>query len=193
MMQMANISVTNVNIVPSESLDKRVRETIAEWNFDDDPESSQKREVQIVTAVQLGCMFYGHTDIDIQCLIALYSYLLMLADDLDVAIQALEEFATRLCAGMPQLHPVLTALNEILARMPDYYLPYASQSILISTFQFINACAFERTTADMVLHQDAVLFPEYKRARSGIGEAYAFFVWDKFRFPDITAYVQVVP
>lgn len=115
MMQMANISVTNVNIVPSESLDKRVRETIAEWNFDDDPESSQKREVQIVTAVQLGCMFYGHTDIDIQCLIALYSYLLMLADDLDVAIQALEEFATRLCAGMPQFHPVLTALNEILA------------------------------------------------------------------------------
>lgn len=192
-MQMASISVTNVNIIPSESLDKRVRETVAAWNFDDVQKSSKQKEIHIFTAVQLGSMFYGHTDIDIQYHIALYSYLLMLADDLGVTTQALEEFSTRLCAGMPQLHPVLTALNEILSRMPDYYLPYASQSILISTFQFINACAFERTTENMALHQDAVLFPEYKRARSGIGEAYAFFVWDKFRFPDITAYVQVVP
>ncbi|KAF7798244.1 hypothetical protein EIP86_009461, partial [Pleurotus ostreatoroseus] len=195
MMQMANISVNGSYIVPAEALDKRIREVIADWNFGDDPEATKKREVQTIAAVQLGAMFYGHTDIDIQCHIALYSYLLMLTDDsgVDVPTLALEEFSTRLCAGMPQLHPVLTALNDILSRMPDYYLPYASQSILISTFQFINACAFERTTSSMTLHQDAAMFPEYKRVRSGIGEAYAFFAWDKFRFPDITAYVQVVP
>ena len=89
--------------MPTESLDKRVREVIAGWNFSYDIEATKKREVQTITAVQLGAMFYGHTDIDIQCHIALYSYLLMLTDDsgVDVPTLALEEFSTRLCAGMP--------------------------------------------------------------------------------------------
>ncbi|KAF7790953.1 hypothetical protein EIP86_001912 [Pleurotus ostreatoroseus] len=192
MMKMANLSVKDFYIMPAESMVKRVRETVYEWNFDHDTET-KKREERVVTSVHLGAMSYGHTSIDVQCHIALYSYLLLVLDDLEIPTLALDEFSSRLCAGMPQLHPVLTALNENLSRMSDYYPPYTSQSILISTFQFINACAFERTTSSMALHPDAVMFPGYKRIRSGVGEAYIFFAWDKFRFPDITVYVQIVP
>ena len=108
-------------------------------------------------------------------------------------LQALEEFSTRLCTSDTQLHLVLQLLAENLARMPDYYLPYACQCIVVSTIQFVSVTAFDRKTHSMALHKEATLFPEYRRTRSGIGEAFAFFIWDRKRFPDITAFVQAVP
>ena len=138
-------------------------------------------------------MFYSYRPLDVQVLIALYAFLIAMIDDFNTGIPALEEFSLRLCTGRKQLHPVLDCMAMILGRMPDYYLPYASQSIVISTIQFINATAFDKNTEGMPLVAGSRAFPDYKRDRSGIGEAFGFFAFDKGTFPDLSSHVQVIP
>lgn len=189
-MERTNISVSGLKLTPDPTMERLVREEVGRWNLE--IKSSEKYEHQINCAVELGAMFYGYLSIDLQWQIALYSFLLLHIDDIDIGIEPLDEFSARLCTASPQLHPALERLAEVLGRMPQYYLPYATQSIIISTIQFLSATALEKTLLTP-LRTEAVLFPEYKRVRSGIGEAYALFIWDKIRFPDISVYVQAIP
>ncbi|PSS05543.1 hypothetical protein PHLCEN_2v3745 [Hermanssonia centrifuga] len=177
---------------PNRSIQQLIRKEIRKWKIET-LLSSVQHEHLTSTGFYVSTTFYAHLHIDIQVQIALYTFLTCLIDDFDVGTQALEEFGTRLCSGHSQLHPILDCMAKLLGRMPTYFLPYASQSIVISTIQFINATAFDKKTASMSLSDSASSFVEYKRERSGLGEAYGFFAWDKFTFPDISTYVQVIP
>ena len=71
-------------------------------------------------------------------------------------------FIVRLCTGRRQLHPVLDCMAMVLGRMPQYFLPYAAQSIVISMIQFINATAFELVAEEMPLKEGITSFASYK-------------------------------
>lgn len=175
---------------PDPEVEKRVRQEIAGWNVG--TTSPDLYEKHIITGVHVATMFYSYCHTDIQVLTALYSFLIAMTDDFDVSTEAMEEFSSRLCTGQEQLHPVLDRMAMILGRMPQYYSPYAAQSIVVSTIQFINATAFDKNTETMTPCEGAQSFVDYKRLRSGIGEAYGFFAFDKFTFPDISTHVQVI-
>ncbi|KAJ3555390.1 hypothetical protein NM688_g2602 [Phlebia brevispora] len=190
MMKMTNISLQGIHIPPAEGLIQPVGDAIAKWNLQMAPE---KVESYILSSVHLAVTIYGYMEPNVQCQIALYAFCTFCVDDFIPDTRALEEFATRLCAGKPQLDPLLGGLAEVLACMPDFYLPYAAQAIVISTIQFVNSTAFDKNTRSMTLHDHAILFPEYRRIANGIGEAFTVFAWDKHAFPDISSFVQVVP
>lgn len=188
-MERTGIPLSGVKLTPDPTMEKLVREEIDRWNLEEkSPEKTQRR---IKASLDATVMFYGHLSLDTQREIALYTFLIIYIDDEDIGIELLNEFSARLCTASPQPHPVLDRLAEVLGRMSQYYPPYSSQSIIISTIQFLSATALEKTVPSP--RAEAVAFTEYKRARSGIGEAYAHFMWDKTRFPTVSAYVQAIP
>ncbi|KAJ3537796.1 hypothetical protein NM688_g6623 [Phlebia brevispora] len=191
MMDLTNISVRDVRTHPAGELVQSIRETLARWNLQ--VEAPEKLEQYILFSAQMAKTVYGYLKTDVQLQIALYTFLAFRIDDLVLDNGAAEEFATRLCAGKPQLDPLLDCLAEVLEHMVDCYLPYAAQAIIVSTIQALNFTAFDKDTESMVLHGSAISFPQYRRMANGAGEAYAFFAWDKFTFPDVRSFVQAVP
>ncbi|THG93778.1 hypothetical protein EW026_g7552 [Hermanssonia centrifuga] len=189
-MQRTDISIRGFTCDTDGTINRRVRDIVKGWDLGVPP---QRYEPYLKTGIELAAAGYGHTPVDVQVHIALYTLLGLCVDDFIVDMHALQEFSTRLNSGLPQLHPVLEYVVDILHRMPEFYLPYACKAIVISTIEFINMTLFEKEIEDMEVCGDALRWVEYKRLRNGIGEAYAFFVWDKFSFPDITTHIQANP
>ena len=149
--------------------------------------------VAIQTSVCVATTMFGHTHLDTQVHLALFSLLAGCVDDLEIPLNALESFVDRLNSGAPQLHPVLDLLIIYLQRMPQYYPPYAATAIFAGTIQFINATWLDTHTAIIALRPKSLPYIRYKRARNSLGEVYALFAWDKFNFPDVSTHIQILP
>ena len=185
------ISVKQYDYNPDPEVERRLRGEVSTWGVA--VVSSPRYEASIITGIHVGTMYHGHCPLDIQVLTAVYTFIIAMIDDLAPGIEALEEFSVRLCMGKPQLHPVLDRMVDILGRMPDYYLPYATQAIVTSTIQYINITAYEKRTEHTLQSADSDVFADYKRHRSGIGEGYGLFPFDKQTFPKLEDFVQVIP
>ena len=144
-------------------------------------------------AVDLGALGYGHTRVDVQAQIALFSLLGLCIDESVVSDEALDAFTTNLLTGTRQLDPLLDCLVDNLRRMSEFFPPYASKCITLSTIEFIDGCLHDKDVMGIKLHNSALPYVNFKRLRNGIAAAYAFFVWDKFSFPDVNTYVQIIP
>ncbi|PSR71660.1 hypothetical protein PHLCEN_2v12513 [Hermanssonia centrifuga] len=173
-------------------LEHRVRNIVdgSRWSLGVSP---QRYEAYLMASVNISGAAYGHTPLDVQVHIALYNIMVMCIDDFTFDLHALQEFSTRLHSGLPQLHPVLEYLVDILHRMPDFYLPYVCKAITSCTVDFINMNLFEKETEDIPLCGHALRWVKHKRALNGIGNVYAFFIFDKFSFSDINAHIQANP
>lgn len=179
---------------PTGHVKTRFMEQINAWTIVNFTGDKYKRARH--TSVCVATTMFGHTHIDTQVHLALYSLLAGCVDDLEIEDQALEEFAPRISRGSPQLHPVLDLLVESVRQMTDYYPSYSSTAIFAGTVQFVNATLFDRKCENeghMSLQKDALPFIRYKRARNSLGEVYNLFAWDKVNFPDITAHIQILP
>lgn len=167
---------------------QRVREEIASRS-----PSSERSEKQIRTAVHMATTVYCQSNTDVQVHIAIYTALLLSIDDFDIPQIATDEFIPRLLRGSSQLHPAIDHVVDNLRHMSDYFPRRAAQAISTSALNFINRTIFDTEQADHVLSQDAIRYVEWTRIKDGIGEAYAYFIWDKFKFPDTTSYIQAIP
>lgn len=179
---------------PTGEVDRRFMEQLNSWTTFDFTANKFARARQ--TSVCVATTMFGHTHIDAQVQIALYSLLAGCVDDLEIDDQALEEFAPRISRGSPQLHPILDLLVEIVRLMPNCYPSYSATAIFAGTVQFVNSTLFDRKCEgeiQMPLQMDALPFIRYKRARNSLGEVYNLFAWDKFNYPDITAHIQILP
>ena len=96
-------------------------------------------EAEFIPSLNIAVLAYGHTPIDVQVQITLFTTLLIIIDDYRLGKEAMEAFPTRLYAGTRQLHPVFDCLVENLADMTKYYLPHASHVIYTSTIEFVEA------------------------------------------------------
>ncbi|GJE96507.1 hypothetical protein PsYK624_127040 [Phanerochaete sordida] len=172
-------------------VDAHVRAVIACWDIGN--VSPARLERHMATGITMSAITYGHTALETQKLIALYTGCVICIDDDEVDAEALAQFAVRLQAGQRQLHPLLDRLAELLARMPEFFCGYAATAILADTINFVNSTLFEGELEGMRLRPAAVQYPPYKRARNGLGDAYAAFIWDKFVFPDLSTFIQALP
>ncbi len=173
---------------PSGVVEARVREEIKSWDLFDFSATQYQGPIQ--TSVCVATTMFGHTHIETQVHIALFSLLAGCVDDLEIDPVALEQFVERLHAGSGQLHPVLDLLAQKLRRMPDYYPPYTATAIFAGTIQFINATLFDKLSP---LRPVSLPFIRYKRARNSLGEVYGLFAWDKANFPDVSVHIQILP
>lgn len=153
----------------------------------------ERYEKHLAMSMNMATIAFGHTHIDVQVHIALFTILTRCIGDHQVSSLALESFGSRMASGAHQLDPVLNCLVENLSRMSWYFLPHASRSIMAATMDFINATLFDKESVGMKLRDGALPHIEYKRTKNALSGGYGFFVWDKFSFPNISSYIQTIP
>ncbi|KAI0724978.1 hypothetical protein C8Q72DRAFT_877650 [Fomitopsis betulina] len=109
---------------------------------------------------------------------------------------SVRNFHRRLCLGAAHDDPgVVGRLLEVLLKKWDFYPDFSSTSIFTSVSQFVNGCLLEQISGDSQLagSSDAMPFIAYRLNKSGLAEAFAYFIWDKKRFPHVEAYMQAIP
>ncbi|GJE96500.1 hypothetical protein PsYK624_126970 [Phanerochaete sordida] len=172
-------------------VEARVRAVVAGWDVGNVDKARLERHV--VTAIMMSTITYGHTALESQQIIALYTICVICIDDDEVDAEALSQFAVRLQAGQKQLHPLLDRYAEVLARLPEYFCAYTATAMFTDSINFVNNTLFEQKLERMHLHPAAAQYPQYKRAGNGLGSVYVGFIWDKFAFPDVSTFIQALP
>ena len=152
----------------------------------------------IPAATILAITCYAHIDdIDIKVQIVLFSSIVIAMDDPSVlSTPPVRNFHRRLCLGAAHDDPgVVGRLLEVLLKKWDFYPDFSSTSIFTSVSQFVNGCLLEQISGESQLagSSDAMPFIAYRRNMSGLAEAFAYFIWDKKRFPHVEAYMQAIP
>lgn len=172
-------------------MDQRVCDIVKTWDIDSS--YVEKFYACLEAGVSIAISAYGHTPIDTQVHIAVYTLLTICVDELIMDAVDIEEFMDRLKSGAPQRHPLLHHLAENLFAMPEYFPTFASKTIVLATIDFVNFTLFDKQTENIPIDRSARGFVEYKRKKNGIAEAYSYFIWDKSVFPDILSYIQSLP
>ncbi|KAI0732213.1 Trichodiene synthase-domain-containing protein [Fomitopsis betulina] len=175
-------------------LESRVVERIRSWGAD--MLDLLRPYIPAATILTITC--YAHIDdIDIKVQIVLFSSLVIAMDDPSVlSTPSVRDFHRRLCLGAAQDDSgVVGRLLEVLLGMWEFYPDFSSTSIFTSVSQFVNGCLLEQISGDSQLagSSDAMPFIAYRRNMSGLAEAFAYFIWDKKRFPHVEAYMQAIP
>ncbi|EKM53565.1 uncharacterized protein PHACADRAFT_197990 [Phanerochaete carnosa HHB-10118-sp] len=174
-----------------DEVDRLTFEEVATWEIGD--ASPRRLHHHVVTAVNNSKTSYGHTPVSTQVQIALWTTLCICVDDFEINEDALAAFAERFHAGQAQLHPLLDVLVGNLRDMPKFFHPYGAASIVTTTVQFVVCVLFDKEAEGMELHHAARDYPVYKRSRNGLGEGFAYCIFDKVNFPDVSTHIQVIP
>ncbi|GBE82198.1 predicted protein [Sparassis crispa] len=186
----SRINITIPAYLGDPELTSRVKEVIQTWDVDGSIGSP------VNTAITLTFTAYNHiANFDTKLQIALFTVIVLSLDD-PVVLDSLpsREFHRLFSAGAPEAQSGLLAeLTRLLPGMWDHYPRYAASAISTSALDFVNMCILENETKDLVLSADAVPFLVYRRTKSATAEAYAHFIWDKTKFPDVKEYVQAIP
>ncbi|KAI0724949.1 Trichodiene synthase-domain-containing protein, partial [Fomitopsis betulina] len=175
-------------------LESHVVEKIRSWGAD----MLDLLRPYIPAATILAITCYAHIDdIDIKVQIVLFSSIVIAMDDPSVlSTPPVRNFHRRLCLGAAHDDPgVVGRLLEVLLKKWDFYPDFSSTSIFTSVSQFVNGCLLEQISGESQLagSSDAMPFIAYRRNMSGLAEAFAYFIWDKKRFPHVEAYMQAIP
>jgi hypothetical protein len=144
-------------------------------------------------SLDLATVAYSYTPIDAQVHIAIFTMIAIFIDDFGVSDEAMDGFQERLLTRTPQLDPVLDLLVDNLLQMSNFYPSYACKCSTLSAIAHTDATLYEKKNGDEVLDRIALPYVRYKRFRTGLAEAYSFFIWDKFSFPDMSVYIQTTP
>jgi len=144
--------------------------------------------------VVLALTAYGHTSFDTRLLISLHAMCSQLVDDDIMTNEMLRDFAPRFFDGREQLHPILTRFLETCSLLRSHYSTYSDNIIMTSTIDFVGAEIFLRDQGGPELHvEEASEYLDWIRWKTGIGEAYAAFVWPRDLFPETRTYIQAMP
>ncbi|KAH9944601.1 isoprenoid synthase domain-containing protein [Amylocystis lapponica] len=171
-------------------LEARVQTTIQSWGLEGEIHPHE------ITATIIAATAYNHiSDFDTKVQIALYTSLLTSMDHPEImGSLPFDRLHDKLFAGTLQTESDMFGhLSRILMGMWNHYPRFAASSILRSTLQYINVTILENETRNAVLSTQALSFVEYRRDSSGISDAYASFIWEKSRFPDVQVYIRVLP
>ncbi|EMD31539.1 terpene cyclase [Gelatoporia subvermispora B] len=171
------------------SLEQRVDQIMESWNF-------QLPRAHVISGITIAITAYNHIrDFNTRVYIAVYSAIVIAMDSPDVLeALAFDSFHERLSQGhMQQDTGLLGELARYISASWQYYPRFAASCIMTSSLEFVNICILENTFPDLTMHSGALSFIEYRRGRTGVAEAFAYFIWDKAQFPDETEYVQAIP
>lgn len=153
-------------------------------------------DLRINTALVITETAYQHlTDTDVKVEITIYTALLTTLDDpAFMDSLASRDLHQMLCDGTARDDDgILGVMLQGLTKMWDYFPSFSANAILAATLRFMNVAKLENAMRDTILSPEALPFVEYRRQMSGIAEAYAAFIWEKAKFPDVKVYMQAIP
>ncbi|TCD67997.1 terpene cyclase [Steccherinum ochraceum] len=174
------------------ALEQSFFSAISGWSLDMTEEQLQR---YATVGLVMATTAYRHTPPDVQLAIALYTFFLPIIDDDDIlSYEMIRQFPSRLLEGSPQLHPVLVHLVDNLASMRHLFPIYSATTITADTIVFMNAEVQIRDGGEVDIRRDvSVGYVDYIRMKTGLGEAYAAFIWPQLLFPETKRYIQTLP
>lgn len=134
--------------------------------------------------------------LDVQVHIGIYTWFAILIDNLTSKdLPDIERFYEHFANGKPQPTPLLECFAEKLRGMFKYWDPVPASGIVSSSISFVNGCAMEIRfdMENMTPTKGGLKYSWYLRERSGIGEAFSFFVFPKAKYPDISCFIEAIP
>ncbi|GBE82195.1 predicted protein [Sparassis crispa] len=184
------MNVTIPPYLPDLEVMSRVYKVLQTWDFGD------AIRPHVITALTITITAYNHlTDIEAKVQIALFTAITT-ALDVPVIMNSVswrDLHTLFLPCSAENRSGLVRELRGILVKMWDHYPPCSASAIFSSVLKFISATIFENETKAIALSSDGAPFIEYRRAKGGLPEAYAYFIWEKAKFPDIKVYVQAIP
>ncbi|KZT01139.1 terpenoid synthase [Laetiporus sulphureus 93-53] len=171
-------------------LEARVKEAVQLW------ENGDLLRPHLVTAIILTATAHNNIpSLNTKVQITLFTTLIIAIDD-PAVFNALgvRTFLLKMCTGDIQHNAgMLGEFTKILGHMWDHYSGFSANTIYASALRYINASLLENDFSGLPLSPDDFRFVEYKRGMRTTTEAYACFIWEKFRFPDTKVFMQAVP
>jgi Trichodiene synthase (TRI5) len=128
-------------------------------------------------------------------MLGLYSACVILIEDRTREIvEDLKNFGTRLFLSQPQPNRLLRCWVDSIIEIGNFCGPIGRHSIMKGSLEFVNACILEYEYHDRLeFPTTAPVFPEYLRGLSGIGEAYAFFIFPQAKYPEDSYLARYLP
>jgi Trichodiene synthase (TRI5) len=100
-------------------------------------------------------------------------------------IEDLKNFGTRFFHSQPQPNRLLQCWVDCIAEIGKFWGPVGRDSIMKASLEFVDACILEYAYHDRIkFSTSAPNFPNYLRKKSGIGEAFAFFLFPQAKYPE---------
>lgn len=153
----------------------------------------------ISTGVKITSFSYPYISLDVQEYIACYAAYVISIDDLTRELAGdLEAFATRLTLGQPQGSSLLRGLTNYLGEQGQVFGPFGGDMVIKGTLEFISSTGIEDNIPPESLHlpPEAAEFLNFFRAKTGVAEPFAFFLFPEDILPESTSlerYVAAVP
>lgn len=157
----------------------------------------------INSSVNIAITCYAHTSPQVQESVALFtSYAISIDDMGQEFVDEMKSFVSDLLDGQPAKNLILRGFFDIITAYDHQFGQFGGNMIVKSAIDFVCGCyleleresreskATERDTAK------APEFAEYLRVKTGVAEAYAFFLFPEEVFPEdelLHAYLPAIP
>lgn len=151
---------------------------------------SRGTRVAIEAAVNMGTVTFGHNHHATQLHITAYTFLIILLDNWDVERSVLEVY---LAHGDTGDNSIMIWFAQLLASTHKHFTPSTTGAIIAGATQYVRSLVLDSLMADGSVAYGTLRFADHHRTLSGTAEVYALFAFDKHAFPDVKAYIQIVP
>ena len=122
--------------------------------------------------------------LDFKVYVAVYTWLLVLIDDLFLNSPEIQTFALKFGTGEPQGDPHLDCLVRLLKyETPNFFGPRVTNLIICSTLDGINGHVIESIFSHGFPHS-MTGFSAWIRAKTGYADAYGYFIFPEREFPE---------
>jgi hypothetical protein len=138
----------------------------------------------IRAAVDMTCCVYPHLSLEIREAITLYTAYVISIDDMAIELsEDLQGYATTLMRGSHQADELLRGFTEFLSEQGVLFGAFGGSMIIKSTIDFISVGKVENDLDNTLrTPSDASDYLNFFRAKTGISEAYSFFLFPEDRY-----------
>ncbi|KAF8895556.1 isoprenoid synthase domain-containing protein [Infundibulicybe gibba] len=138
-------------------------------------------------------ILYPHLAEQARFWICIYTACVIHFDDIALqgGVEVFADFNAAFLASRTQRHPLLDDFARLLRMAGDHFSATCANLIITNTLDYITALILEHEQRDMLVHNDAVSYPEYLRSLTGIARPYALFLFPP-HIP-VQDYIQILP
>ncbi|KAG7100076.1 hypothetical protein E1B28_001859 [Marasmius oreades] len=156
------------------------------------PLSLPYMEKYLSVGVEFILACYSHLPKRNQVFVVIYTVLTLVLDDcFSQNNKQMEGFNERFAKGLPQGHPVLDALAQLLQDTSEYYNRVQANLIVTSTLDFVTSLIMDIEFREMTSFKTPGFATYWRLNMTGIAVAFTMFIFPKD--VDVASYMQCLP
>ena len=199
---MLDFDVSKPALPPPAGLVEGSQKIIDSWNLE--PKYIEPIQKSFAAAWPVAYMPCIGSSLEVQIYLTIYSTLSIYIDNMAPSIiPQLRKVSSQFWMGLADPECVYEDriiwlfIQHITVETPKYFGPYGTGAIIKNTLDFFIGNLLESELPDrFVVPRSAARWPTFLRAKTGVSEAYAHFIYPQERFPEphsLGSFVPVIP